>query len=110
MAGHQKGPRGPEAGRGPLICQLGGDRSRDSVSPLAPQRRETLAMARSPRPYDSVGGPDLLDAMAKFIDEYRVAGEPAPRQQEATLARFPNASGGDYAVALVRANRRRDAR
>jgi hypothetical protein len=60
----------------------------------------------NPRPFDSVGGPELLDALAVFITAYRVAGGAPEGMQRAALEAFPNASGGDYAVALVRANRR----
>lgn len=62
----------------------------------------------SPRPFDCVAGAELLEAIVRFIEEYRAAGEPVQRQQEAALAAFPAATGGDYAVALVRANRRRE--
>lgn len=62
------------------------------------------------RAFDSVGGPELLDAIVEFIIAYRACEWPVADIQEAVRAAFPIASGGDYAVALVRANRREAAR
>jgi hypothetical protein len=67
-------------------------------------------MLRPARPYDCIAGPDLLDALVLYIEQYRSSENSPQRQQEAALLAFPLATGGDYAVALVRANRRRDGR
>jgi hypothetical protein len=52
-------------------------------------------------------GPELIDAIADFIAAYRACEWPPEAMHEATLMAFPHASGSDFAVGLVRANRRR---
>lgn len=51
----------------------------------------------------------LVESIADFIAAYRAAGKEAPAMLQAVLAHFPRATGDDYAIGLLRANRRRAA-
>jgi len=53
---------------------------------------------------------EQIAAIVAYIEAYRAAGWPAAMTLEAVLGAFPGATADDYAVALVRANRRRDGR
>lgn len=49
----------------------------------------------------------VVDALAVWIAAYPAAGRPAEAMLRAALETFPEATGSDYAVALIRANRAR---
>jgi len=49
----------------------------------------------------------VVDALAVWIAAYRAAGRPADQMLRTAQETFPEATGSDYAVALLRANRAR---
>lgn len=51
-------------------------------------------------------GPALIDAIADFVERWRAAGHAPEGMREAALTTFAHASGGAYAVAVRRADRR----
>jgi hypothetical protein len=51
--------------------------------------------------------PDHLAPVVEFVETYRRLGLDPRKLQEAVLAEFGWADGSDFAVALIRCNRRR---
>jgi hypothetical protein len=51
--------------------------------------------------------PDLIEQVMAFVREYRVAGGDPCATQRAVQERFPDCTGGTYAIALGRLNRER---
>lgn len=66
--------------------------------------------AWAPRRFEpATADPRLVDAVARFIADYRDCGLPPAKTQEAVLGTFPRATSADYAIGLAEANRRQRA-